>query len=95
MDLVEKGRTDIEEWLGNATSAYFRPDGVTITDLGPTEEETEYSLDEVHDALIMYWEFLCPAGEERRKALEEWAGFYEREHPGAWASHPCSGHLPL
>jgi hypothetical protein len=85
----------IEEWLGNSTSAYFRPDGVTITGLGPQPETAKYSLEEVHGTLLTYWLFLCPTGEERRQALEEWARCDEREHPGTQASHPCMGHLPL
>ena len=99
LDLVEQARTgrkDIEEWLGNSTSAYFRPDGVTVTDLGPRPTTTTYSLDEVHRALLRYWKFLCPTGAERLRALEQWACFYEREQPGEYDHpHPCLGHLPL
>ena len=97
LDLVEQargGRSDIEEWLGNSTSAYFRPDGVTITDLGPDPVTTAYSLDEVHEALVGYWVFLCPSSEERRRSLEQWAQLYEQEHPGAGHPHLCLEHLP-
>ncbi|SEG78184.1 hypothetical protein SAMN04489712_11242 [Thermomonospora echinospora] len=97
--LVEQargGRTDIEEWVGNSTSAYFRPDGVSITDLGPEPQTQRYSLGEVHEALIKYWEFLCPSGGERRSALEEWARSYRQEHPQTTdPQHPCLAHLPL
>ena len=97
LDLVEQargGKADIEEWLGNSTSACFRPDGVTVTDLGPRPVTTTYSLDEVHEALLAYWEFLRPTGEERRRSLEQWALLDEREHPGARRPHPCLEHLP-
>jgi hypothetical protein len=96
VEQAQAGRTDLEEWLGNSTSAYFRPDGVSITDLGPKPETQRYPLDEVHEALIEYWGFLCPSGGERRCALEDWAGLYRREHPEVPdPQHPCLTHLPL
>ncbi|MBW8485555.1 hypothetical protein [Actinomadura parmotrematis] len=97
LDLVERARAghDSGEWTANATSARYRPDGVTVTDLGPKPQRVRYSLDEVHQALLEYWEFLFPESGGRRKAVEEWAYWYEREHPGADHPHPCLDHLPL
>ena len=67
---------------------------MTITDLGPWPVTTTYSLDEVHEALLEYWEFLCPTSEERRRSLEQWGHLYQREHPGTENPHPCLEHLP-
>lgn len=96
LQLVEEaraGRDDLPEWLGDSTSAYFRPSGVTITDLGPDPQPQHYTLDEVHETLVQYWVFLCPTAEERRASLQEWADFYAKNDPNP--RHPCLDHLPL
>jgi len=96
VELAREGKDDLEEWLGNATSAYFRPDGVEITDLGPDPQTQHYSLDEVHASLIHYWKFICPSTEERRAALQEWARRYTMEYPETPdPQHPCLAHLPM
>jgi hypothetical protein len=90
------GKDDIEEWEGDSTAAEFRPDGVTITDLGPDPKSERYSLDEVHQALIAYWEFLFTSPGARQGALAAWAREYEQEFPGVTdPRHPCLGHLPV
>jgi len=96
VELAREGKDDIPEWGGNATFTCFRPDGVEITDLSLDPRTQHYSLDEVHDSLIQYWDFLCPTIEERRRSLQEWAEFYTREHPEVTDPlHPCMAHLPL
>ncbi|TDB91918.1 hypothetical protein E1264_00155 [Actinomadura sp. KC216] len=96
VEWARDGRQDIDDWEGDSTAAEFRPDGVLISDLGPDPKTEQYSLDEVHEALIRYWQFIFPGTGERRNALEAWARAFEQENPDVEnPQHPCLPHLPL
>ncbi|MFI0406049.1 hypothetical protein [Actinomadura sp. 3N508] len=96
VEWAREGRAGIDEWQGDSSVAEFRPDGVLITDLGPDPKTEQYSLDEVHEALVRYWQFIFPGTGQRQSALEAWARGFERENPGGEnPRHPCLAHLPL
>ncbi len=83
---VQSGRSAAEEWEGNAYYARFTPTGVVAENLHVPGRMTTYPLDEAHQAMLHYLEFLAPTPEGKARSLDVWEK--ENERP-----HPCRGHL--
>jgi hypothetical protein len=84
LDQVEqarRGRSEAEEWEGNAYAAEISPDGLAIEGFYEEDPPVRYSLEEAHPVLVQYWEFLAPSADDRSRLVAEWEKQYVRVHP--------------
>ncbi len=82
------GRSTAEEWEGNAYLAQFSPTGVLAENLHVPGRMTTYPLDEAHQTMLRYLDFIAPTPEAKARAVDVWEK--ENERP-----HPCRAHLAL
>ena len=83
---MRSGRPSNDQWGGNSWSAELAPDGLHLQDLYSDDWRGDYSLDEAHDVVLKYFDFLAPGTGEKERAIAAW----EAE---AGRVHPCRPHL--
>ena len=83
---VKSGAEESQSWEGNSWTADILPNGVHLQDLHSDDWSGDYTLDQAHEVMLQYWNFLMPDRDGKARAIEKWESEEGR-------THPCRAHL--
>jgi hypothetical protein len=86
VEWVRQGRSRLEEIAGNSWTGTITPGGLHLQDLYSDDWSGDYSLDDAHEGLIAYWNYLTADLGAKAVALE-------KRESGKGRPHPCRDHL--
>jgi len=83
---VKSGQESSQSWEGNSWTADILPGGLHLQDLNSDDWTGDYTLDQAHEVMLAYWNFLIPQPDAKTRAIEKWESDEGRRHP-------CRPHL--